>query len=705
MLQSLPDKVPPGAIFWYPTLTHSGSQTETRITIQWTFMKQDFILVGVDSGGTFTDFVAYRNGSFEIHKVPSTPHDPAAAVLKGLQEMNLTHSLKVIHGTTVGTNAFLERKGSRVFLISTEGFEDVVVIGRQNRESLYDPGWHRPPALVEDALRYGIKERISASGEVLVPLTHDELERVRSAIVDKHAEAVAVCLLFSFKNPNHEKAVANALTELKLPVFLSHQCNPEYREYERTVITVLNAYLSGPVGKYLERLGNSLKGSLHVMLSAGGSIPWKRLESNPAATLLSGPAAGVTAAKFLARKAGFNKIITLDMGGTSTDVSLVKESYSITRECHLGGLPIRLPMIDIHTLGAGGGSIARLDTGKALRVGPQSAGADPGPACYGKGGTDATVTDAHVVLGHIIPDMFLGGDFIIHPQHSFEALKTLSKQLGKTIEETAHGIVEVVNTSIERALRRISIERGYDPREFALFAYGGAGGLHACEVAWRLGISKVIHPPHAGVISALGALLSDTLWTFSRSILVSSSDTNSETLNTIADDLLEEGRETLLRDLENLDDSTYSVTLEMRYAGQSYELPVPYPGDLEQAIQRFHKLHEQFHGYSNTTWPTEIVNLLVRVTVPGLQVEFVRSSEIEGDTEKARIQNRIHKNGNTVYLDRRLLPQDLIIRGPAVICDPTSTFLLPDGWEARIDIRGNVIAENISSNPSKLNFR
>ena len=470
------------------------------------------LAVAVDTGGTFTDVLLLDGGRLRSLKLPSTPNDPSDAVLEGLRqvlgggedsgedssedsanrEAGVTFIL--LHGSTVATNALLERKGARVKLITNAGFEDIIEIGRQNRPQLYALVGHRPPPLVDRDDRHGIQGRMGPDGEVIEPLDPAELQALPALLGD--AESVAVVLLHSYANASHEESVADALAELNLPLSVSVRLLPEYREYERTSTTVVNAYVAPLISAYLKRLAREAGAErVSIMGSNGGSLPLDRAAREPVHTVLSGPAGGVVGALEWGRRAGHEHIITFDMGGTSTDVSLCPGAPLHTREFEIGGQPVAIPVIDIHTVGAGGGSLARIDPGGALRVGPESAGADPGPICYGKGGAGVTVTDAHVWLGRLPADAFLGGEQTLDRSAVEPHLQNLADRLGASLEVAAEGILAVADAAMERALRVISVERGHDPADFTLVAFGGAGGLHAAHLTERLGTRRAIVPP------------------------------------------------------------------------------------------------------------------------------------------------------------------------------------------------------------------
>ena len=485
-------------------------------------------VLAVDTGGTFTDFLLFDGGRVSTLKIPSTPADPADAVLVGIETLlGEGRPFVLIHGSTVGTNALLERKGARVVLVTNRGFEDVIEIGRQNRPQLYALVGHRLPPLVARDDRIGIAGRIGPAGEEIEPLDPVEL----GDLAGREASSWAVALLHSYANSGHESVVARQLRDRDRLVSVSSEVLPEYREYERISTTVINAYVAPVVSGYLGRLEReSGADGVRIMGSNGGALPIARARDEPIHTVLSGPAGGVVGALAWARQAGREEIVTFDMGGTSTDVSLCPGRPIRTREFVIAGHPAAIPVIDIHTVGAGGGSLARLDPGGALRVGPESAGAVPGPICYGRGGSQLTVTDAHVWLGRLPTGAFLGGATPLHRDSIEEPMSWLAEQLGTTAEEAAAGILAVANSSMERALRVISVERGYDPATFAVVAFGGAGGLHVAELTERLGAAEAVIPPNPGLLSAYGMLAAPISKDASRTVLVASDDPDQPTI-------------------------------------------------------------------------------------------------------------------------------------------------------------------------------
>ncbi|HLY08165.1 MAG TPA: hydantoinase/oxoprolinase family protein [Planctomycetota bacterium] len=586
-------------------------------------------VVGIDTGGTFTDFILFDGRGIRTHKVLSTPDDPSRAVLQGLRDLGAIDA-DVVHGSTVATNAFLERKGARLTLVTTKGFEDLLEIGRQERGSLYDLDWERPEPLVPRSRRIGIRERTDAQGRVVVPLDRAALRRVR-------AKDVAVCFLHSYANPGHERQAGRILRGATL----SCDVLPEYREYERLSTTVLNAYVAPVVDEYLRSLGRSLR-RIRILASDGGAITPESAGRRAAQTLLSGPAGGVIAAQSL----GFGKVIAFDMGGTSTDVCLIDGTATVTKEGSIGGLPLRVPHFGIHTVGAGGGSIARVDEGGALRVGPESAGATPGPLCYGRGGTQPTVTDANVRLSRIDRKGFLGGRMALTTPDFPKAF--------------ARGILEVVNATMERALRKVSIERGHDPADFWLLAYGGAGPLHACDLAGRLGMKGVVVPRWPGLFSALGMVLADMTVEKSRTVI-------GRTLPWT--ELEREARRELKGRVERF--------VEARYRGQSHEIRIPDGAD-------FHEAHRRLYGFVRRD-PVEIVNAVVRVTAAQTKPRPERAP-------RSRRPKRIGSPGRGhLVVGREGLRSGDEVVGPAAIGEETASTWVPKGWTARVDSYGNMI--------------
>ena len=666
--------------------------------------------IAIDTGGTFTDCVFLRSdGRLEVLKVFSTPKNPARALAQAVETVRAEgkEPLELLHGTTVGTNALLERRGARVALVTTEGFEDVLVIGRQARPRLYDFFVTRPPPLVPAARRFGVRERIGPHGEVLVPLTRAALARLRRRVARARPEAVAVCLLFSFAQPAHERRVARALRRLGVPVSVSHEILPEFREYERTATVAVNAYLAPLLGGYLGELGKAIRpgaskrGRLAVMQSSGGTVSARVAAAQPVRTLLSGPAGGVVGARSVAARAGFERVISFDMGGTSTDVALLEGELSTTREGSVGGVPIAVPMLDIHTVGAGGGSIAWFDPGGALRVGPHSAGADPGPICYGKG-RQPTVTDAHLVLGRLDPERFLGGAWRLDRARARQYMQRfLRKGRGlKSVEELAAGILAVANATMERALRVISVERGHDPRAFTLVAFGGAGGLHACALARALGIPRVLVPKFPGALSALGILSSDVVKDYSRTVLLrvanAGRDRNLEVRLEREFSALERAARAELK-REGIQPRAQRLLrqLDLRYRGQAFELTLAYSRNFSRA---FHRAHARRYGYADPARPIEVVNVRLRAVGRTQKPRLGRG--VSGGTRPPK-DSRLKRG--PVHFDGRRLPTDFYVRerlrpgnriaGPAVIAEYSATSVVPPDWQLRVDRDENLLLE------------
>lgn len=662
------------------------------------------IRVGVDTGGTFTDFVYESNGRLHVFKLPSTPHDPAQAITTGLKQIaqttNKPISLEVIHGTTVGTNALLQRRGARTALVTTAGFEDVLAIGRQARPELYNLDAVRPPPLIPDELRFGIRERVSASGEVILALDQEEIEALTNRLQKAGVEAVAISLLFSFANPRHEQLIARTLGKLKLPLSVSHQILPEYREFERTSTVAINAYLQPLMGSYLSSLARHVP-RLRVMQSSGGSISAAAAAQEPVRTILSGPAGGVVGAMRIGKAVGFRQLITFDMGGTSTDVALCDvHGMRLTNEAVLADLPVAVPVMDIHTVGAGGGSIARIDEGGSLRVGPESAGADPGPACYGRS-LLPTVTDAHLVLGHFAGAGLLGGDFALDHKRSLEALESLAIDMSKasarrvSIVSAAQGVLEVVNANMERALRKISVERGYDPREFVLVPFGGAGGLHAVDLARALSIPRVVLPGSAGALSAIGVLSADVVTDQSRTVMWDAQTGVAAKLERVFNEMEKNAAAKLQREGFTQGKQRHERMLAMRYKGQSFELELkPRQGSF---ASDFHQAHQARYGYSQPENVVEIVSARLRSSGITRQVSQ-RKIEAARSSRSARPSGHTTSYFAAKKLETAVYPRDELLsgfkfQGPAIVTEYSATTLIPPGTSVRVDEYGNLIIE------------
>jgi len=647
--------------------------------------------LGVDVGGTFTDLVAVVDGTARVEKVASTPDAPEQAVADALDAVADDVPPASVgffgHGTTVATNAVLEREWAETALVTTEGFRDALEIGRQDRPDIYDLHGSKPAPVVPRDRRYEVPERLDERGDVLDPL--DE-EAVREVARDVDADSVAVSLLFSFEDASHEERVAELLREGGVDsVSLSSTVLPEIREYERTLVTSLNAALRPVMAGYLGRLESELDAAgvaapLRVMASGGGVVDAETARTRPVETLLSGPAAGVRGAAHVAGRHGREDLLTMDMGGTSCDVSLVEGGDPlVSTDVAVGSYPVAVPMVDVHTVGSGGGSVAWLDDGGALRVGPESAGADPGPVCYGRGGDRPTVTDAHCVLGRIDPAAFLGdvGGAI---EATEAAMADLGERLGVGPREAAAGVLAVANATTARALRVVSVERGYDPREFALVAFGGAGPLHAAEVAADVGVPEVLVPRSAGVLSALGLLVSDLTYDHATSRVRPWRSVDPEELAATLRRFEAEGAERVPADLP-VEHERY---VDLRYEGQSFDLriPVPDPGELdaeamETVAARFHERHETRYGHAAPAEPVELVTVRVRtrgvVDPPDLDPPSGGGDPSDAVRESRTV--RFDEDRRTPVYERESLPPGTTLDGPAVVEGPESTVVVrPD---------------------------
>lgn len=667
--------------------------------------------IGIDIGGTFTDFVVFdeRSGVFHTYKRLSTPHDPAQAVLDGLASLagrglvasDQPAGTEIVHGSTVATNALLERKGARTALVTTAGFADVLAIGRQARSALYDLFAGRPEPLVPDGLRLEVAERIDRHGAILQGLDPAELPPLIQRLESLQAESVAVCLLFSFANPSHEQQLAEALREAGFLVSASWEILPEFREYERTSTTAINAYVAPVLDRYLGRLQAELTGvDLRIMQSNGGSINAQEARRHAVRSILSGPAGGAVGAFHVAAAAGLTRVITFDMGGTSTDVSLCDGGIRLTGEAEIGGLPVRVPVIDIHTVGAGGGSIAAVDSGGALRVGPQSAGADPGPACYGAGGRLPTVTDANLVLGRLAAGHFLGGRMGLDPAAAERVLAELAAQAGLVAppgltpaEVAALGVVRIANAHMERALRVISVERGHDPEDFALVSFGGAGGLHACDLARALGIRHVVIPAGASTLSAFGMLVADAVKDYVQTVMLPGT-TALAVLEQALQPLIARARQEMAADGLAQNQVTLFAEVDLRYVGQSYELAVPLASDF---VAAFHAAHRQVYGHSEAAAPLEIVNLRLRavgaVSRPALPVADLGNPDPSPTLLDHRPVVLADGLAPVPFYDGAALQPGHIVPGPAVVIYPDTTVFLERRDRATVDRYFNLVVQ------------
>ncbi|GBD25581.1 Acetophenone carboxylase gamma subunit [bacterium HR30] len=649
------------------------------------------VVVGIDTGGTFTDLVAVIDGKLYVHKVPSTPANPAFAVLRGLRELLGEHrGYAVMYSSTVATNALLERRGARVALLTTAGFEDVIEIGRQNRPHLYDPEPQRPEPLVPRRMRIGVQERMLHTGQPLVRLSKQAVAVALAQLQRTHPEAVAVCFLHSYANSAHERKMGQALRRKGFSfVSLSHELANEHREFERFSTTVLNAYVQPVMQRHLEELEKGLReygARVRVLQSTGGAISPRVAGREAVRTCLSGPAAGVSGAWAVARSLGLQQVISFDMGGTSTDVSLFLGGIATSTEWSIAGFPLKVPAVDVHTVGAGGGSIAYVDEGGLLKVGPQSAGADPGPACYGRG-TEPTVTDANLLLGRLIPQFFLGGRMPLFPERAHRAVEALARRLKKSVEATAAGIIAVVNAGMERAIRAVTVERGHDPRRCALIAFGGAAGQHACALAEALGVPVVVIPRLPGLLSAWGALSAPVERNTVRSLRWQ--EPSFARLERAARPLVAHIRRELEREGVPPPKQRIHTQLEVRYIGQSYELPVPLTPDYRK---QFERAHRRWYGHHHPDRAVEVVNIRVfgHEYVPPRQLAAPEGRQ-NGTFEM--VQKVFHSNRwyTVPVRDREQMRAGETCRGPAILVELSGTTWLPPGWIATCRANGHLV--------------
>jgi N-methylhydantoinase A len=672
-------------------------------------------VVGVDIGGTFTDFMLYdtESGAVHVHKVHSTPDDPGRAMVSGLLDLCGQAGIEpanvdaVFHGTTVATNAVLEHRGAEAGMLTTRGFRDIVHIGRHQRPQHYsimqDIPWQARP-FVKRRHRHVASERIAPpTGEVLEALNEDEVRAAARALKAAGVESVAVCFLFSYLNPAHEQRAAEIVAEEIPGAFVTSSADifPQFREFERFTTACMNAFVGPSTGRYLERLagaltGEGVPGKLHVMMSNGGVASAETAAQKPVTLLLSGPAAGVLGGLWAGEATGRRRLITFDVGGTSADIGIVTErgiSEASARDTWVAGYPLLVPMIDIHTIGAGGGSIAYVDEGGAFRVGPRSAGASPGPACYGQGGTEPTLTDANVVLGRIDPDRFLGGEMRLEREAAVSAVQRLADALGLSLLEAAEGIVTIANANMSGAIRSRTVQKGHDPREFALVAFGGGGPMQAAEVAETLDIPEVIVPPYPGITSAMGLLTSDLKYDQMRTVFMTEGAIDTERLDGELAGATEELRARLLEDGVAADEITVSAGLDCRYVGQGYELRVALPEGrfTTEALEEFHRLHELEYGHAFRD-PIEIVNLRVTASGSRPRVERLPAGGNGGDPLLGEGESVFGRAAHpTRYYERSLLAAGVAIEGAAVVFQRDTTTVVPPGWTARADASGSLV--------------
>jgi len=678
------------------------------------------LLVGIDIGGTFTDLALYDSDRehVEVHKVHSTPDDPGRALVSGIVELCRQANVAprdldgVLHGTTVATNAVLEHRGARTGMVTTEGVRDVVHIGRHQRPEPYsvmlDIPWQTRP-FVERAHRLTVPERVAPpTGEVVTPLDEDAVRATARALRAAGVEAVAICFLFSYLNPAHEDRAAEILREEMPGAFVTTSVGitPQFREFERFTTTCMNAFIGPGTGNYLARLTHGLEqegvtADLLVMRSNGGVASVAEAADRPVTLMLSGPAAGVLGASWAAGLVGRERLITFDMGGTSADLGIVTEagvSEASARDTEIAGYPLLVPMFDIQTIGAGGGSIARVDEAGAFKVGPRSAGATPGPACYGLGGDEPTITDAHLVLGRIDPERFLGGDMPLDAQRAEAVIDRLAQELGLGRVETAEGVLTLANASMAQTIRSITVERGHDPRGFSLVAFGGAGPLHAAELAAMLDVGEVIVPPHPGITSAAGLLTSDLRYDHMRTVFMTQGAIDAGLINAQLDELSTELVGRLERDGSEPGDIRVERALDCRYAGQGYELRIPVgaEGFAEDVLAAFHRAHEAEYGHAFGD-PIEIVNL--RVTASGRRPKLTRVDVGSATLAEATVGERtgVWRVGDelaplpTRHVLREKLPVGEAVPGPAVVFQRDATVVVPPGWAATASAEGALL--------------
>jgi N-methylhydantoinase A len=678
------------------------------------------IVTGVDIGGTFTDLMLYdtASGDVVVHKVRSTPDEPERAMIDGLQELCRQAGRApsevdgVFHGTTVATNAVLTHQGAVAGMITNRGFRDIVHIGRHQRPQHYsimqDIPWQARPFVLRRNRKVVGGRLAPPRGEELEPLAEDEVRLAAAELRDAGVQSVAICFLFSYLNPETERRAAAIVREEMPDAFVTASADvfPQFREFERFTTASMNAFVGPTTGRYLERLGAALSeigvpGDLHVMMSNGGVASAAQAALRPVTLMLSGPAAGVLGGQWAAQMDGRARLITFDMGGTSADIGIVTERGVIeaqARDTSVAGYPLLVPMIDIHTIGAGGGSVAYRDAGGAFRVGPRSAGATPGPAAYGAGGVEPTVTDANVVLGRIDPDRFLGGEMPLDAAAARAAVETLAAELGLPVLETAEGIITIANANMAGAIRSRTIQKGHDPREFTLVAFGGAGPMHAAEVADALGTREVLVPPYPGITAATGLLTSDLKYDQMRTVFMVEDAVDAAVIDAALDEISAELRHRLAED--GVADSDVQITagLDCRYVGQGYELRVALPDGrfTDDAFPQFRQLHEQEYGHAFPS-PVEIVNL--RVTGTGVRAKVARVPVSHGTLDEALLgqgDGVFRVDGALVtlptrYFDRAKLPLDAPFEGPAVVFQRDTTTVIPPGWRGCAQASGNLI--------------
>lgn len=657
--------------------------------------------LGVDTGGTFTDFVYFDGKSIRIHKVLSTPGAPERAILQGIDDLQIcTAQLQLIHGSTVATNAVLELRGVKTVYITNKGFADVLSIGRQARRELYNLMPEPRPPLIPSELCLEVNTRLSSTGELLQPLLQSEIDLLIEKLKQLKPQAVAINLLFSFLDNSQEQEIKNQLNNAIEDLFISCSSDvlPEYKEYERGMATALNSYVGPLMQGYLQRLADSIQqhetvaeaAGLSVLQSSGGTIGAAQAGEHAVNLLLSGPAGGLKGAQYVAGLTGQSKSLSFDMGGTSTDVALMDGKIQLSSESSIGDYPVAVPMVDMHTIGAGGGSIAYVDAGGLLNVGPQSAGASPGPACYGQGGKKPTVTDANLVLGRLRADGFLGKGMQLDIQAAERAMQQIAGPMGLSIEEAAEGVIRITNEHMARALRAMSVQRGFDPQDFTLSCFGGAGGLHVCALAKSMNMPRALVPVHGGVLSALGMLVAAPARELSHSSIQELLSCDESELAQLFTGLETRGIEEMREELNSEPEIYHSM--DLRYKGQSFTLNVNWSG-LISTQQDFHALHKKTYGHE-LDMPVELVNL--RVSIKGEAPRFVLPLIATTPLAKAVAQVDCFgfKQPVSVYQRDQLVSGQKII-GPALILETVSTTLIEDQWQCEVDDWGNLILRHL----------
>jgi N-methylhydantoinase A len=651
------------------------------------------LFLGIDTGGTFTDFVLFSDEGVKIHKVLSTPDDPARSILQGIADLGLTQQMKdgdlsVVHGSTVATNAALEGKGVSTVYITNRGMGDILTIARQTRTDLYNlvPRPETPPVPRSHVIETG--GRLDYKGNVIEPLTNRDLDEINQALDRIRPDSVAINLLYSFLDDRFEKQIEQSL-EGRYFVSRSSRILPEYKEYERGIATWLNAWLGPIMNDYLSSLLAAMKpSSLAIMQSSGRTMAADQAAGKAVNLLLSGPAAGLAGAQYMGLINGQHRLMSFDMGGTSTDVALIDHQIRLSSEGLIGPYPVAIPMADMHTIGSGGGSIAYLDAGHLLQVGPQSAGADPGPACYGLGGMLPTVTDANVVLGRLRPEAFLGGRMQLQLSAARAAVSVLAEQMKLSIEETAAGIVQLANEKMTQALRVISIQRGYDPKDFQLVCFGGAGGLHFCALAEALEIRQALVPLFGGVLSAFGMLVAPPGRQLARTHNCLLETVSPGQLNSLYNEMLAQGRDELEYEGVSASNLLEERSVDLRYAGQSYTLNLAWKGPAA-TIAEFHRTHDARYGH-RLERAVELVNLRISLSATGAKIEL---PVLEQQGEAAATSSQLLYGFETPVsvFAREDLGRGAVIKGPALITETVATTLIHPGWSATVDKVGNML--------------